>query len=179
MFSFIWDSITFLAFCWWICLQVEWFFLSSCTTCRFTFACVFSAFCRLLYVCVRALSWACAWFYCSVKTLLYLIEKNKTSKYRDFIISVGTLVRRWTPSSNQRWTARHYLFTRLAHPVRLTTTTSSWWLGGPFQLTVHSRINDYLIDHIISRLYLMTFNDYVTDRVSSMWAEYLACERSI
>jgi hypothetical protein len=90
---------------------------------------------------------------------------------------VDTLVRRWTPSSDQRWTARHYLLRRLVHPVRLTTnTTSTRWLGGPFQLTVHSRTDDHLIDHISLRLYLVAFHDYVADRVFSMWAEYLACE---
>jgi hypothetical protein len=91
--------------------------------------------------------------------------------------TVGTLVRRWIPSSNQRWTARHYLLTRLAHSIRLITIISIWWLDESFQLTIHSRISDHLIDHIISRLYLMTFNDYVTNRVFSMWAEYLTCKK--
>jgi hypothetical protein len=37
--------------------------------------------------------------------------------------TVDTLVRRWTSSSNQRWIARHYLFTRLSHLDLMT-----WWI---------------------------------------------------
>ncbi len=89
---------------------------------------------------------------------------------------VDTLVRRWTSSSNQRRIARHYLLTRLVHSTRLIIIISIWWLDESFQLTIHSRINDHLIDHIISRFYLMTFDDYVTNRVFSMWAKYLTSE---
>jgi hypothetical protein len=91
-------------------------------------------------------------------------------------VNVDTSVRRWTSSSNQRWIAQHYLLTRLTHSIRLIIITSIWWLDESFQLTIHSRINDHLIDHIISRFYLMTFNDYVMNRVFSMWAKYLTCE---
>jgi hypothetical protein len=90
--------------------------------------------------------------------------------------NVDTLIRRWISSSDQRWIARHYLLKRLTHSIRLIIIIFIWWLDESFQLTIHSRIDDYLIDHIISRLYLMTFNDYVTNRVFSMWAEYLTCE---
>ncbi len=90
---------------------------------------------------------------------------------------VDTLIRRWTSSSDQRWIARHYLLKRLAHSVRLIIIIISIkWLDESFQLTIHSRIDDHLIDHIILRLYLMTFHDYVTNRVFSMWARYLTCE---
>ncbi len=65
-FSFIWDSIIFLTSCWWICSREEWFFLSSRTTCRITFACALSTFRLLFDVCVLAWSWTCVWFYCSV-----------------------------------------------------------------------------------------------------------------
>ncbi len=63
---FIWDSITFLAFYWWVCSRVEWLLLSSRTACRITFACAFPTFFLLFDVCVRARSWACVWFYCCV-----------------------------------------------------------------------------------------------------------------
>jgi hypothetical protein len=99
------------------------------------------------------------------------------SKYSFWVsLTVDTLIRRWTSSSNQRWTARHYLLTRLAHSIRLITLISIWWLDESFQLTIHSRIDDHLIDHIISRFYLMTFHDYVTNRVFNMWAKYSTCE---
>jgi hypothetical protein len=90
--------------------------------------------------------------------------------------SVDTLIRRWISSSNQRWIARHYLLTRLAHSIRLITFISIWWLDESFQLMIHSRIDDHLIDHIISRFDLMTFLDYVTNWVFNMWAKYLICE---
>ncbi len=35
-------------------------------------------------------------------------------------------------------------------------------------LMIHSRIIDHLIDRTIVRLYLMTFYDYVMNRLSSM-----------
>jgi hypothetical protein len=90
--------------------------------------------------------------------------------------SVDTLIRRWTLLSNQRWIVRHYLLTRLTHSIRLIIIISIWWLDESFQLTIHSRINNHLIDHIISRFYIMTFNDYVTNRIFNMWAKYLTCE---
>ncbi len=86
------------------------------------------------------------------------------------------LVRRWISSFNQGWIVRHYLLTRLTHSIRLIIIISIWWLDESFQLTIHSRINDHFIDHIISRLYLMTFIDYVTNRVFSMWTKYLTYE---
>jgi hypothetical protein len=90
-------------------------------------------------------------------------------------LTVDTLIDKWICSSNQRWIARHYLLTRLIHSIRLIII-SIWWFNESFQLTIHSRINDHLIDHIISRLYLMTLNDYVTNQVFSMWAKYLTSE---
>jgi hypothetical protein len=106
------------------------------------------------------------------KSSSWWIKKQKLMWW----LNVDTLVRRWISSSNQRWVARHYLLTRLAHSTRLIIIILIWWLDESFQLTIHSRIDDHLIDHIISRLYLMTFNDYVTNRVFSMWARYLICE---
>jgi hypothetical protein len=91
---------------------------------------------------------------------------------------VDILIRRWISSSNQRWIVRHYLLTRLFHSIRLIIIISIWWFNKLFQLTIHSWINDHLINHIISRFYLMTFNDYVTNRVFNMWAKYLTCEEN-
>jgi hypothetical protein len=93
------------------------------------------------------------------------------------IINVDTLIRRWISSSDQGWIVRHYLLTRRVHSIWLIIIISIWSLDESFQLTIHSRIDNHLIDHIIFRFYLMTFNDYVTNRVSSMWAEYLTCEK--
>ncbi len=93
------------------------------------------------------------------------------------ILIVDTLISKWISSSNQRWIARHYLLTRLIHSTRLIIIISIWWLDESFQLTIHSRIDNHLIDHIISRFYLMTFNDYMTNRVFNMWAKYLTCEK--
>jgi hypothetical protein len=42
---------------------------------------------------------------------------------------------------------------------------------------IYLRMNDHFIDNIISRFCLMTFNDYVTNRVFNMWAKYLTCEK--
>jgi hypothetical protein len=106
-------------------------------------------------------------------------QNDKCMNFSSFqsCFSVDTLIRRWISSSNQRWIARHYLFKRLIHSIRfIIIIISIRWLDESFQLTIHSRIDDHLIDHIILRLYLMTFHDYVTNRVSSMWAEYLTCE---
>jgi hypothetical protein len=36
---------------------------------------------------------------------------------------------------------------------------------------IHSRIIDHFIDRIIVRLYLMTFYDYVMNRLFSMWRD--------
>jgi hypothetical protein len=78
-----------------------------------------------------------------------MFTDDKNFFINDWLSVVNTLVRRWTSSPNQRWTARHYLFTRLAHPVRLTTITSIWWLDEPF-LT----------------------NDSFTDQWSSHWSHH-------
>jgi hypothetical protein len=42
---------------------------------------------------------------------------------------------------------------------------------------IRSRINDHFINYIISRFYLMTFNDYMTNRIFNMWAKYLTCKK--
>jgi hypothetical protein len=91
--------------------------------------------------------------------------------------SVDTLIRRWISLSNQRWIVRHYLFTWLTHSIRLIIIISIRWFNESFQLTIHSRINDHFIDYIISRFYLMTFNDYVTNQIFNMWAKYLICKK--
>jgi hypothetical protein len=105
-----------------------------------------------------------------------MIKRDHKSLFDALFKIVDTLIRRWISSLNQRWIVRHYLLTRLIHSIWLIIIISIWWLDESFQLTIHSRINDHFIDHIISRLYLMTFNDYVINRVFSMWAKCLTCE---
>jgi hypothetical protein len=112
------------------------------------------------------LIWHFKWF---TSTFVYWINHF-------LIVFVDTLIRRWISSSYQHWIARHDLLTRLIHSIRLIIIILIWGLDKLFQLTINSRINDHFINHIISHLYLMTFNDYVTNRIFNIWARYLICK---
>jgi hypothetical protein len=84
-------------------------------------SCMIEKNCEHIVKFARSLNWKCnkqkrKWLKDAIlksRKLFFLIKK-----IIDIDIFVDTLIHRWISSSNQRWIARHYLFTRLTHSIR-------------------------------------------------------------